>query len=59
MRTAEDLLRRLLEDHFNPSCAEFHWSYIEGTSLAEVDPDLARDLDEWLSAQKNPTNGIA
>lgn len=55
MKTAEDLLRRLLELHFYTDGTDLVWSYIEGTGIADVEPELARDLQEWLGAQNNQT----
>ena len=45
MKTADELLRRLLEEFFAGD--RFQWSYQEGYSLADVNPDLARDLAAW------------
>lgn len=54
MKTAEELLRRLLGPHFYTNGNNLVWSYLEGTGIADVDPELALDLREWLGAEKNP-----
>ena len=52
--TAEELLSRLL-DHFDADGGQFVWGYIESTGVADIDPDLARDLDIWYAQRaKSP-----
>lgn len=59
MRTADELLRRLL-DNFNSDGDLFVWTYAEGTALADVDPDLARDLAAWRApSTPQPTDPAA
>lgn len=47
--SAEELLRRLL-GHFDSDGDVFVWGFIESTSIADIDPDLARDLAAWRAA---------
>lgn len=41
------LLRRLIEEHF--SCAELEWNYIEGTDLQDIDPELHKEITEYIN----------
>lgn len=47
------LLRRLIEKHFDKDGT---WSYVEDTSIADVDPELYTDIEDYL---RNTDKGTA
>ena len=41
------LLRRLIEEHFY--CDEMEWNYGEGTALRDIDPELHKEIKEYIN----------
>ena len=47
--TSDEILEALLDRHFH----DLTWSYVEDTSVEDVDPELASEIRAWQ--EKQPT----